>query len=295
MGKIIYAFLLAVFTVSVHAAVALTSAQDKAVKAYIAKEQKERTANREEVEVNNTIVTDLNGDGKAEVVLGVSFLGGTWWSNGLVILSDKGKGYQVVAEEGLLGSVQSIDVKNSLIHVNSLQAAPNDPRCCPSIKETTIYQWNGTKLLDVTGKKTVTSPKQSVPAITSNINSEWKLTTIRGVKLASVKQNGKGIQELTVLCEDRLPKLAVRLNVPQSDPLRLEIQIGQMIYPFLTTQKSNATGYRVFNLSPSALPKGLLTGHQSAQVKINGIAYSALSLRHAAATSKQALSGCYRY
>lgn len=301
MRKIIYTFVLMAFAMSAHAA-NLTLAQDSAVKAYVAKEKKERAANREEVEVNNTIVADLNGDGKAEVVLDVAFLGGTWWSNSIVILSDKGKGYQVVADEGLLGSVQSIDVKNGLIYVNSLQAGPNDPRCCPSIKETTIYQWNGTKLLPVGDNKplskNVAKTVEAVPQAVSNqtspsTNAEWKFATVKGLKLAGITNGVTGLAALNLYCESNIPVLAVAFSASQPNPVRLEIQVGNMIYPFIMAQQ--ASPYRSVNISKSSFPKGLISGHQQAQVKINGVNYGTLSLKNAAVTSRQALSGCYRY
>lgn len=304
MRKIIYAVVLAMFAMSVHAA-NLTPAQDKAVKAYVAKEKKERAANREEVEVNNTIVADLNGDGKAEVVLDVAFLGGTWWSNSLVILSDKGKGYQVVADEGLLGSIQSIDVKNGLIHVNSLQAAPNDPRCCPSIKETTIYQWNGTKLLPVNENAPATKQNSnhavSVPnsstATVNNVSNdaEWKFASVRGLKLAGITNGVTGLKALNVYCEGNVPTVAAAFTASQPNLVRVEIQIGHMIYPFVFAEQRNSGGYRLLNLSKSAFPKGLISGQQQALVKINGVNHGVLSLRNAGTTSRAALSACYRY
>lgn len=304
MKKIICACVLVVFAASVHAT-NLTPAQDKAVKAYVAKEKKERAANREEVEVNQSIVTDLDGDGKAEVVLEVSFLGGTWWSNGLVILSDKGKGYQVVADEGLLGSVQSIDVKNGLIHVHSLQAGPNDPRCCPTIKQTTVYQWNGTKLLPVkenapaaktNANHAVSVPNSSTTAVNNvSNNAEWKFASVKGLKIAGITKSVAGLKSLNVYCEGNIPTVAAAFTASQPNPVRVEIQIGNMIYPFVFAEQRNNAGYRLLNMSKSSFPKGLISGQQQAHVKINGVNHGVLSLRNAGTTSRTALSACYRY
>ena len=125
----------------------LSPAQNKAVQAYLAKANKKASANHESVELVSTQSADLNGDGKAEIVLNALWAGGTWWNNRVVVFTDIGKGYQAVAETSdPLGQVESVEVKDGFIHVHALWPGPNDPRCCPSVKKTSVYQWHGNKI-----------------------------------------------------------------------------------------------------------------------------------------------------
>ncbi|MDF0678186.1 MAG: hypothetical protein P0107_03685 [Nitrosomonas sp.] len=48
--------------------------------------------------------------------------------------------------------VESIEVKNGLIHIHALWPGPNDPRCCPTVTKTAVYQWQGKALADITSR-----------------------------------------------------------------------------------------------------------------------------------------------
>ncbi|KXK38791.1 MULTISPECIES: FG-GAP repeat domain-containing protein [Nitrosomonas] len=126
---------------------------EKTVQAYIGKANQEAAQNRESVEESQVVTADLNGDGRAEIILWSTRYGGTYSFNDVTIFTDSGRGYQVAAgTEDALGMVESIEVKNGLIHIHALWPGPNDPRCCPTVKKIAVYQWQGKALADVTSR-----------------------------------------------------------------------------------------------------------------------------------------------
>lgn len=126
---------------------------EKTVRAYIGKANQEAAPNRESVEESQVVIADLNGDGRAEIVLWSTRYGGTYSFNDVTVFTGAGRGYQVAAgTTEALGMVESIEVKNGLIHIHALWPGPNDPRCCPTVKKTAVYQWQGKALADVTGR-----------------------------------------------------------------------------------------------------------------------------------------------
>jgi hypothetical protein len=176
--------LLAGLMVECVSAADLSPAQNKAVQAYLAKANKEASVNRESVELISTQSADLNGDGKAEIVLNALWEGGTWWHNRVVVFTDKGKGYQAVAETSdPLGQVESVEVKDGFIHVHALWPGPNDPRCCPSVKKTAVYQWQGNKI--VAAGKPASAPVTSSAPLPAGIGDvKWEYKQVRGIKMA---------------------------------------------------------------------------------------------------------------
>ena len=84
-------------------------------------------------------------------------------------------------------------------------------------------------------------------------------------------------------------------TTPQPDPVRLELQVGNTVYPFVMAHQPSAAGFRIVNVAGSGFPKALLDNPQSAQVRIQGVERGSLSLRNAGAASKSALAGCYKY
>jgi len=119
------------------------------VQRYLASANREAELNRESVEGSQTVVADLDGDGKAEIALLTTLLGGTYWNYSVTVFTDRGKGHVVAASTDTpLGMVDSIAVKDGSIHVTAKWPAPNDPRCCPSLQRTTAYAWQGNKLVE---------------------------------------------------------------------------------------------------------------------------------------------------
>ena len=125
----------------------------KTVQAYISKANQKAAPNHESVEESQIITADLNGDDRAEIILWSTRYGGTYSFNDVTIFTDVGQGYQVAAgTTDALGMVESIEVKNNLIHIHAVWPGPNDPGCCPTVRKTAVYQWQGKTLADVTDR-----------------------------------------------------------------------------------------------------------------------------------------------
>lgn len=133
---------------------ALAAAPDAAavadvVQRYVASADREAELYQENVEGGQTVVADLDGDGQAEIVLLTTLLGATYWNYSVTVFTDRGKGHVVAASTDTpLGMVDSIAVKDGSIHVSAKWLAPNDARCCPSLQRTTVYAWQGNKLVE---------------------------------------------------------------------------------------------------------------------------------------------------
>lgn len=121
--------------------------QQTAVEAYAASQSSE--ADRVLAEVERTLVADLDGDGKPEVVAEINWYMGNSHFGRLVVFVEAGNGLQKVAQsEDPLGLVQRISIEDGLIQVESLWPGPNDARCCPSLEKTTRYRWQGDKVVE---------------------------------------------------------------------------------------------------------------------------------------------------
>lgn len=121
---------------------------NKVVERYVAMLNERGMANREAVEAVQTVVMDMNGDGKAEIVLLSTRYYGNTSSSQLTVFADRRRGYEPVAQSAdALGQVEKIEVKNGRILVHALWLGPKDARCCPSVKRTATYVWKGDKLV----------------------------------------------------------------------------------------------------------------------------------------------------
>ncbi len=101
-------------------------------------------------EVSRSVVADLDGDGKPEVVAEINWHSGNSLFGRLVVFADTDNGLRKVAQsEEPLGGVDSISVADDLILVESLWHGPNDGRCCPSLKKNAHYRWQGDKVTEV--------------------------------------------------------------------------------------------------------------------------------------------------
>lgn len=102
------------------------------------------------VEATKTIVADLDGDDKPEIVLLWTMLGPTYWSNGVSVFALRGTTYAMVTESREpLGMVEDMKVENGVIRLETKWPRPSDPRCCPTLDKTLRYRWKGGQFLPV--------------------------------------------------------------------------------------------------------------------------------------------------
>lgn len=92
------------------------------------------------------VISDLNGDGKPDIVLLWDALGPTFGYSKMSIFLDQGKNYRTLTAD-LPGQVERLTAAGSTITVNTLLPGPKDPRCCPTLKKRVAYQWTGDKLV----------------------------------------------------------------------------------------------------------------------------------------------------
>lgn len=122
-------------------------AQLKAVEAYA--ESQASTDNGVYTGVERSVVADLDGDGKPEVVAEINWYMGNSHFGRLVVFVEDGNGLRKVAQsEDPLGLVEAIGVADGLIRVESRWPGPNDARCCPSLEKTTHYRWQGDEVVE---------------------------------------------------------------------------------------------------------------------------------------------------
>jgi hypothetical protein len=95
-------------------------------------------------------VSDLDGDGKPEIVLLWVLLGPTYSNHSLTVFSKTAGRYKPGATFPLMGTATNLaPVKGGIIRVDQEFLAKNDRRCCPSIKKQMKYRWLGRKILEV--------------------------------------------------------------------------------------------------------------------------------------------------
>lgn len=92
------------------------------------------------------VITDLDGDGRPDIVLLWDVLGPTWSQPKMSIFLDQGKTYRTLTTD-LDGQTEKLAVKGSTIFVDTLTPGPNDPRCCPTNKMQLRFQWGQGKLM----------------------------------------------------------------------------------------------------------------------------------------------------
>ncbi|SBV35351.1 exported hypothetical protein [uncultured Stenotrophomonas sp.] len=121
-----------------------TPAQRRAVDAYAAGQRR--------AEVTESLVADLNGDGKGEVVAHIH-----WFEDHfsrLVVFADTGKGLQKVAQSEVgLGLVTRITASGGLIRVEALWRP--DSGGMPSVEKTATYRMQGNQVVEVAAQPAV--------------------------------------------------------------------------------------------------------------------------------------------
>lgn len=137
-------FLFAFFLLSglVYGVSPLDSKSEKEIKTFLSSQKSEH----EGAESQGVAISDLNGDGKPELILVWTLLGPTYWRNNLTVLSQTGKGYKVAASLQLIGLAKLLSVENGIIRIDQIIYAKDDPICCPSIEKQLKYRWLGKKI-----------------------------------------------------------------------------------------------------------------------------------------------------
>ena len=92
------------------------------------------------------VIADLDGDGRADIVLLWNVLGPTYANPKLTLFLDQGKTYRTLTSD-LSGQTERVTVKGSDIRVDTLMLGPNDARCCPSVRKQLLFRWQGGKLV----------------------------------------------------------------------------------------------------------------------------------------------------
>jgi hypothetical protein len=92
------------------------------------------------------VVTDLNGDGRPDIVLLWHELGPTSAYPKLTLFLDQGRTYRTLTAD-LTGQAEGLAVRGQDIVVDTLMLGPNDPRCCPTRKAKLHFRWQGGKLV----------------------------------------------------------------------------------------------------------------------------------------------------
>ncbi|MFT3956683.1 MAG: hypothetical protein QM722_20550 [Piscinibacter sp.] len=91
------------------------------------------------------VITDLNGDGKPDIVLQWDVMGPTWSLPKLSVLIDQGRNYRTLTTD-LTGQIEKVSVSGAVIRLDTLTLGPKDARCCPTLKKQVRYRWANDKL-----------------------------------------------------------------------------------------------------------------------------------------------------
>lgn len=126
------------------------------INAAIALEAKKADGAAEYKDARKLIEGDLTGDGKSEVVA-LYTLEGSGNGNGAgsylaAFQRKEGSQLQLVGTTSVSGfgvAVQKVSLKEGTVHVTLLVPGPDDPACCPSTEEESLYVFHGGKWLQV--------------------------------------------------------------------------------------------------------------------------------------------------
>jgi len=269
---------------------------EQTVKRYVEAANREVQANQETVEASQTEVADLNGDGKPEIILWSTLLGPTYWSHGIVVFGDRGRGYEKVAEtKEALGMVERIALKNGLIEVRAKWPAPGDPRCCPTQNRITSYRLDGARLVKA-GRDKAPIPEGAGPGRPSG-RSAWELRTVAGRPPVATVEGPGVVRSLSLMCNEGRAVLALVVRAkPPLGALTLSLVVGGRTMNLPLVQGSTDGKLLLADVSKSALPRLLAQyGRGTATLRINGGLQGPLRLDGVSAASRVALADCYRY
>jgi hypothetical protein len=113
-------------------------AADTIVKSFLAA----RRTHEENAQAQGSVIADLNGDGKPEIVLVWTTLGPTYWHNTLTVFSQTSGKYKPVSSLELNGEARLSSAKDGVIVVKQTMYAKDDPICCPTVKKLMNYRWS---------------------------------------------------------------------------------------------------------------------------------------------------------
>jgi hypothetical protein len=269
------------------------------VQRYVASANREAELNRESIEGGQTVVADLDGDGKAEIVLLTTLLGATYWNCSVTVFTDRGKGHVVAASTDTpLGMVDSIAVKDGSIHVSAKWPAPNDSRCCPSLQRTTAYAWQGNQLVETrpgAEHAATVTPAAKAPAV-EPLGVGWELRTHPNLPPVATTAGPGVVQSMSLLCNENLPVAAFVLKAkPPAGPVVIGLEAGGQRVQLPLSQPASGGTLWYGDLRNSTLPRFLAANGGNAKLMINKGQQGQLSLQGAGAAAKAALSGCYRF
>ncbi len=118
---------------------------DSGAKLVIAKFLASQKSEQGTASAGQHVISDLDGDGKPDIVLLWDVLGPTSSWPKLTVFLDQGRTYRALTTD-LTGQIEKLTVKGPSIVVNTLMPGPNDARCCPTIKKQLRFRWTGGKL-----------------------------------------------------------------------------------------------------------------------------------------------------
>ena len=101
-------------------------------------------------EAVNTVIGDLDADGKPEIVVQKALLGPSSWSYQAEVFVARGQGYVHAGTGDLWGDVQWIAISKGVLVVKSKMPGANDPRCCTTLDKVYRYRWQNGKLIEDT-------------------------------------------------------------------------------------------------------------------------------------------------
>jgi hypothetical protein len=117
--------------------------------------QLKQTAQRDgnSIEIGDIITTDMNNDGKLDVVVMYAVLGATWQTIHITVFVDNNQRFfnkmvmvdnvQLIAAEA-----RHFQVNKGIISVDLTQWADNDPHCCPTIHTKARFKLRDKKIVD---------------------------------------------------------------------------------------------------------------------------------------------------
>lgn len=119
---------------------------EAAVSAYLA--SKADAANREEAIAVGHTVADLDRDGAEEIVLTWSTMGASYSHDNVSVLKGTPGAFAEAATFSVNGTTEKPQVKDGVITVEQMTFAKGDPMCCPSVKKTVTYNFDGKSLTE---------------------------------------------------------------------------------------------------------------------------------------------------
>jgi hypothetical protein len=119
---------------------------EAAVSAYLA--SKTDPANREEAVAIGNTVADLDKDSADEIVLTWTTMGASYSHDNVSVLKGTPGAFTEAATFSVNGTTEKPQVKDGVITVEQMTFAKGDPVCCPSVKKTVTYNFDGKSLTE---------------------------------------------------------------------------------------------------------------------------------------------------